>query len=375
MLLVVLLSLVFAVSCIVGDYGNNSQFPEPVGESAVDFVKEMGMGINIGNTLDCIGDANWIAGETGWGNPKITKELIKAYASYGYKTIRVPVTWAENLGPAPGYEIASAWMNRIDEVITWCLDEGLFVIVNLHHDGGASDKSWILNAGNDLAGTTKQFAAVWKQIARRFSGRSHRLIFEAMNEVGFRKTKQENYSILNSLNQTFVDTVRGTGAKNASRYLLISGYNTDIDQSCDALFNMPSDTINDRLILSIHYYTPAVFCIAETPSNNWGFRNDWGSAETIAADSNELNIQFNKLKTRFLNSGIPVILGEYGAVKNNHKIEEGRVRWMIAVTQVCLDNGICPVLWDTGGEISRKPPYRMSDSLAKVFQAIKSPAQ
>jgi endoglucanase len=177
--------------------------------------------------------------------------------------------------------------------------------------------------------------------------------------------KPEAYRILNSLNQAFVDTVRVSGSNNAGRFLLIAGYWADIDNTCDPLFAMPQDTLDGRLILSVHYYTPATFCIIEK-DESWGKnRRDWGSR----ADYDELSAQFAKIRAHFIDKGIPVILGEYGVAMNN-KAEADRVKWMTAVTQACLDNGICPALWGTDGEIKRRPPFAMSDSLAKVLKAL-----
>ena len=344
---------------------------------AIKFVKDLKLGINIGNTLDAIGTNTWVAGETGWGNPKITREFIRALKNYGYKTIRLPVTWAEYIGPSPEYIIEKERMDRVEEVVNWILDEDLFCILNLHHDGGESDRSWILNAANDPEGVAKQLAAVWSQIAQRFSKHSNeKLIFESMNEIGFDKLynrhssspfgKSEAFDILNMLNQTFLNTVRETGEENSQRFLLIAGYWTDIEMSCDPFFKIPVDTTENRLILSVHYYTPAVFCIADQVNNSWGYRDTWGTP----ADLNELNNNFQKLKTTFLDSGIPVILGEYGVTLRN-KDEKSRILWMKEVTQTCIDMGICPVLWDTGGEINRHPPFVMRDSLKEVFALIK----
>jgi len=342
---------------------------------AMTFVRNMGIGINIGNTLDAIGNAAWVAGETGWGNPPITRELIQALKSYGYTTIRLPVTWAEYIAEAPDYLIQAGRMSRVVEVVNWILDEGLYCILNLHHDGGESDRSWILDAANESEETAKKLAAVWKQIAQKFGGVSQeKLVFESMNEVGFDKLwnrygggingKSEAFRILNMLNQTFVDTVRST-VGNENRFLLIAGYWTDINLSCDPLFQMPRDTLENRLLLSVHYYDPSTFCIADKVDNSWGFRDDWGTDNDYA----ELALQFNKLKVSFLEKGVPVILGEYGVTLRN-KVEEGRIRWMASVTQTCLNYGISPVLWDTGGEISRNSPYTMRDSLKEVWAVI-----
>ena len=342
-------------------------------------VRDMGIGINIGNSLDAINNhvSNTPAGETGWGNPLITREFIQALKSYGYKTIRLPVTWAEFLGPAPNFTIDPARMNRVEQVVQWILDEDMYCILNLHHDGGTSPKSWILNAGTDPFGVNIQFAAVWRQIANRFRNYSNMLILEAFNEVGFDDLwnrwnpatydqKPEAYRILNMLNQTFVDTIRWSGSNNENRFLLVCGYWTDIENTVDPLFKMPSDIQDGKLLLSVHYYTPAAFCILDEDAS-WGKnRRNWGSRE----DYKELSSLFAKLRETFVDNGIPIILGEYG-VNMKNKDEASRIRWMTAVTQTCLDNGMCPVLWDTGGEISRHAPYTMRDSLKAVWRNLR----
>jgi endoglucanase len=345
--------------------------------SAAAFVRSMGIGVNIGNTFDSFYDnVPNPAGESGWGNPKITREFIEALKKNGYRTIRLPVSWMEHLGPAPNYPIENEWMDRVAQVVGWILDEDMYCILNLHHDGGNGVKPWIRNADKDREGVTQQFIAVWTQIANHFAETDNRLIFEAMNEVGFerlyyqwdsgRNKKAEAFGLVNHLNQTFVDTVRNTGSNNPLRYLLVSGYDTDIDQTCDPLFKMPTDTVTDKLILSIHYYTPPTFCLVEDPNNSWGFKSDWGSE----ADETELAGQLDKLYERFIRKGIPVIMGEYAVFKKN-KVEIARVRWLRSVTQSCLNIGICPVLWDTGNEIKRRAPYEMSDTLKSAMKSVK----
>jgi len=352
--------------------------------SAKAFVKDMGLGFNIGNSLDSWG------GETAWGNVAITQAFIKALKGYGYKTIRLPITWAENLGPAPDYTIKTAWLDRVETIVNWCLDEGMYVIINIHHDGHGNSKSWIQNAPKgypdneaNVTAVAKQLAAVWTQIAGRFYYAPDRLVFEAMNEVGFddlwnrysggqAAQKAEAYRILNLLNQTFVDTVRASGYNNKFRFLLVSGYWTDIDNTCDAAFKMPSDNISDRLTLSVHYYTP------------WDFAGDskratWGTD----SDINTLNNLFNKLKINFIDKGIPVILGEYNVINKKGsviKAKEERVKWLTAVTKKCIELGICPVLWDNGGKASsgfhdmgdiyRDDPSVISDALKEVLAAV-----
>ncbi|MDR2702529.1 MAG: glycoside hydrolase family 5 protein, partial [Spirochaetaceae bacterium] len=349
--------------------------------TAKDFVKDMGLGFNIGNSLDSWG------GETAWGNVQINRAFIRALKNYGYKTIRLPVTWAENLEPAPDYTIKAAWLDRVETIVNWCLDENLYVIINIHHDGHGNAKSWIQNAqknypdnGANVTAVADQLAAVWAQIANRFSHSSDYLIFEAMNEIGFddlwkryqggqAAQKAEAYRILNLLNQTFVNTVRAAGYNNKFRFLLISGYWTDIDNTCDPLFKMPSDNIDDRLTLSVHYYTPWNFAGAGTAAT-------WGTAQ----DYNTLNSLFNKLKTAFIDNGIPVILGEYNIVNNKLPDKDQRVNWLTRVTQKCIELGICPVLWDNGGktssgfhdmgEIYRDTPSVISPALKEVLETV-----
>jgi endoglucanase len=351
--------------------------------NSIIMIIDMGLGFNIGNNLDCWG------GETAWRNEKINRGFITALKNYGYKTIRLPITWADNLGCAPEYNIKESWLTRIEEIVNWCLEDGLYIIINTHHDGHGRVKSWIQNAAknypdnaDNVKATKEQLAAVWKQIAKRFSDYPDYLILEAMNEIGFdtiwnRKEggqaaqKAEAYRILNLLNQTFVDTVRSSGGLNGNRHLLIPGYWTDIENTCDPAFKMPSDTVNDRLILSVHYYTPWKFCNGDTA--------EWG---TTMEDINQLNILFNKLKETFIDKGIPVILGEYNVINNKLPNLENRVRWLNAVTIKCLDLGICPVLWDNGysnfwdcyhnmGDFQRRPPYKMSEALRQVWEAVR----
>jgi endoglucanase len=381
--LAVIAMFVFAACKWVSDEDTFAE-PERV-ITAKAFVKDMKLGFNIGNSLDSWG------GETAWGNVEISKNFIKALKNYGYKTIRLPITWADKIGPAPDYEINKEWLDRVETIVNWCLDEKLYVIINIHHDGHGNSKSWIQNAqknypdnGTNVTVVASQLAVVWRQIADRFNYYPDSLVFEAMNEVGFdeiwnryqsgqAERKAEAYRILNLLNQTFVNTVRDSGYNNKFRFLLISGYWTDIDNTCDAAFIMPTDNIDDRLTLSVHYYTP------------WNFAGDikqatWGTD----SDINTLNNLFNKLKTNFIDNGIPIILGEYNVINrkgSNIKAKEERVKWLTAVTQKCIELGICPVLWDNGGkttsgfgdmgEIYRDDPSVISDALREVLSAVR----
>ena len=358
--------------------------------TAKDLVAEMGVGVNIGNTFDSLWTTG-ISGETGWGNPVVSQAFIASLPKNGFKTVRLPVSWSDYTGEGPDYTIDENWMARVEEVVNWILAEDMYCVLNIHHDGGGEDtgnpnitnypnKYWIrlMQLPDQEEAVNNRFAAVWKQIARRFAGKSDKLILEGVNEIGFdnlwnryaggqAEEKAKAYRLLNKLNQTFVNTVRSTGGNNAVRCLLFGGYWTDISQSCDPLFKIPEDTATEALILSVHYYTPWDFCA--------GNRTTWGNVN----DVNELNRLFDLLKVNFINKNVPVILGEFAAEMVTGKDPESRQKWMTAVTRRCLDDGSCPVLWDTGmrannqgmADLQRTSPFAISDDLKAMFAALK----
>ncbi len=309
-------------------------------------VSDMGLGWNLGNTFDSYYSGQSISPlsvETAWGNPTVTKELIQAVKAKGFKTVRLPVTWMNCLDSSNN--INTAYMNRVQEVVDYCINEGLYVIINAHHDGG--DNGWIRNASNDYTGVSAKYKKIWEQIASNFKDYSDYLIFESMNEItfsGYNEPSATNYTTLNNLNQLFVDTVRASGSNNANRHLLIAGYFTDVAKTCDNRFVMPTDSVG-RSIVSVHYYSPSAFCVAEA-GTTWGYASTWGTA----AEQATLNADLDMLKTRFVNVGVPVIIGEYGVLteSSNGKDQASIVSYLQAVAKGALERGICPVLWDSG---------------------------
>jgi endoglucanase len=382
--------LILAVSCSKED--EEVILPVIVPTEAIEFVKGMGLGVNIGNTFDSL-NVNSVIGETGWGNPQVTLAYIQSLKGHGFKTVRVPISWIDYLGPAPDYAINNIWMTRVETVVNWILAEDMYCIINLHHDGGGeineqgniNAKYWIkqISLPGKEDEITARFVKVWEQIAEHFRDAPETLIFEGMNEIGFDNMwdryqdgqaaeKAEAYRLVNKLNQVFVDAVRPTGGNNGDRYLLIAGYWTDIDCTIDPLFKMPRDTAKNRQIVSVHYYTPWNFC--------GGTVTTWGSSGQITA----LSRNMDKLKAPFISKGIPVILGEYSVnirTSGTAKDSDSRAKWMYEVTQKCVDRGICPVLWDTGkrsnnngmADIERQPPFGISDNLQYVFDNIVFP--
>ena len=319
--------------------------------TTMDLVQDMGLGINLGNTFESCG--NWINTssvtnyETAWGSPVITQEMIQGYRAEGFGVLRVPVAWSNMM--QEGYTIHPDYLARVKEVVGWALDADLYVILNIHYDSG-----WWENFAQDKESCMKKYTRIWEQLCEAFKQESDYLMFESLNEEGHwdqlwnrysgsTDGKAESYGLLNEINQTFVDIVRKSGGNNTKRHLLIAGYATDIDLTCDPLFVMPNDKEN-RCAVSVHYYTPSTFCIL-TEDASWGkAQTEWGTDQERA----QLVQYMEKLKTHFIDKGIPVIMGEFGVAKEN-KTQEMIRRFMTAVCKEAYSRDICPVIWDTTG--------------------------
>ena len=330
--------------------------------------KLMGTGVNIGNTLE--NTATW---ETGWGNPRITKELVESLARLGFKTVRVPVAWDTY---ARDGRIADDKLARVGEVVDWITAAGMFCVVNIHWDGG-----WIDSSARERFPKTyatfspeaeRKFTSYWTQIANYFAGRGDHVLFEALNE----ETNFENagstkkaHATLTHVNQLFIDTVRKTGGNNAKRLLIVTGYSTDITKTTSGDYVLPSDTVPHRLLISVHYYTPWQFA-GMTKDESWGkMMPTWGSKSDVA----ELNRLFDAMEEFCKRNDLPAFIGEFGVT--DKKETPSRVRWMTAVAEAALSRKIIPVLWDTGGDISRKPPYAPSAALGEVLRKLAINAQ
>ncbi len=323
----------------------------------------MAPGINIGNTLE-----NTTQWETGWGNPRITREYVQRLKGLGFKTIRLPVAWDTY---AVNGKIQQDKLQRVAEVVDWIIEEELFCVVNVHWDGGWIDSSQkerypeTFATFSDLA--EKKYSAYWQQIASFFSDRNGRLIFEALNEETNFKNEgypEQAFATLTRVQQLFIDTVRGTGGNNAKRLLLVAGYHTDIAKTTGPHYRLPKDSVDDRLFISVHYYTPWQFCGLEEDAD-WGkMMHTWGTEKDVA----ELNTLFDEMAAFTKRHDIPAFIGEYGV--SGSKDPASRVRWMLAVTQAAMSRKMVPALWETGQEVSRHPPFEPSDALRQVLTAI-----
>jgi len=326
-------------------------------------VQAMAPGINLGNTLESLD--TWetapfsVSKETVWGNPAATQVIFDAYAKAGFKSVRIPVSWAQ-YSDAQG-NIAPFWLARVKEVVDYALKAGLITIINIHHD------SWVIPDNAHKADADAKMTKYWTQIAKYFEGYDNRLLFAGTNEVHmpdvFSAPTAENCTVQASFNQAFVDAVRATGGNNGSRTLVIQHYATNIDWGLDLCHSatLPNDIIANRLMVEIHYYTPWDF-VDGGPT--WASHWQWGALATNTDPSTTpccqeayVRDQMDRMKKAYVDKGVPVIMGEYGASPKSTGpgagIKTYTNYWTGYVTYAAVQHGVVPMDWDTGDLIDR----------------------
>jgi endoglucanase len=335
-------------------YNTSPLAPDATGmnSNAVTLAAKMKLGWNIGNTLEAVG------GETAWGNPKVTKALIDLVKQNGFNAIRIPCSWNQYMANSSTAQLKTEWLNRVKEVVQYCVDNDMYVVLNIHWDGG-----WLENnctvAKQDENNAKQQ--AFWEQIATHLRDFDEHLLFASANEPNVQNATE--MSVLSSYHQTFVDAVRSTGGKNSYRVLVVQGPSTDIEKTNTLMTSLPTDEIANRLIAEIHFYTPYQFCLL-TKDESWGnMFYYWGSGYHSATDATRnatwgeestVDSQFKLMKTKFVDKGIPVILGEYGAIRRSLTGDAlklhlaSRAYYLKYVTKQAKANGIIPFYWDTG---------------------------
>ena len=321
-----------------------------------ELTKNMVVGWNLGNTLEATGSVG-MPSETSWGQPHTEKEMIDGLAASGIKTIRIPVSWHNHITDKKTYTISTEWMNRVKTVVDWAIEDGMYVIINAHHDNNEKPSKMLRASGyypnnTNLVESQRFLYNVWGQIAQAFNnGYDEHLIFETMNEprpagttcewwFGGDSRCIEAAKCLNIMNQTALDAIRATGGNNSKRFVMCPALQASENSASSTAFKMPQDIeqnngSNNRLILSIHAYTPYSFAM-ESP----------GEKVFTAAHKNELNTMFSKLKKKFLDNGYPVIIGEYGATNKDNLSE--RIAWFDFFISTAKDFGIPCILWDNG---------------------------
>lgn len=353
------------------------------GLTALEATRLMGNGINLGNTLEAcdnnvgIKTNTPLSYETHWGQPKTTQAMIDGMKAAGFDTIRIPVAWMTNATHLyeGDYTIDADYMDRVEEVVRYARKAGMYVIINDHWDGG-----WYGMFGSESAETRalamEAYKGMWQQIAERFRDYSDYLIFESANEeLGGRfdensplycsdsvvtyLTDDERYALTNEINQTFVDVVRATGGNNATRFLLIAGYSTDIDQTCDDRFQMPKDTADSKLMVSVHYYDPWSYCGASSAAS----ATKWGKV----SDYEYLDQQLAKM-TKFTEAGYGVVIGEYGALPGNDGLKDNTLAYHTAFLDACTKYNLTNCLWDCSGLYKRVSQTFADDDILAMYQ-------
>lgn len=331
------------------------------GGASVEFSQNLMPGWNLGNQLEA--NSGGTPSETAWGNPTITEKLIKEVKAQGFKSVRIPVSYLSKIGDGPDYTIDSAWLDRVQEVVDMCVNNGLYAIINVHGDGYYSvGGGWLLcnEPEADQKVIKEKFKKVWAQIADRFKNYDEHLVYESMNEVFDGNSggpTAENYGNINDYNQIFVDTVRSAGGNNGSRYLLVPGWNTDIDYTTGDVgyalagnFVIPNDSTG-RVMISVHYYAPWDFCGDESKDIifRWG-DNLKGQVKPRQSES-LVDRQFDKLYNAYIKNGYGVIIGEYGSIDKTHKDERNttyRAYFAEYVNYAAHQRSIVTVYWDNG---------------------------
>lgn len=335
---------------------------EPYGK-LTGIAEKLALGWNLGNQLDAYYNGSWAGDkynypdENVWGNPNCTQATFDAIKKAGFSSVRVPVTWLNTIGPAPGYTIDKAWLDRVVEVVGMVHKAGLNCIVNTHHDENHGDDHWldVLGASKDpeLNARIKDKVRVfWTQVAERLKGEGDWLIFESFNEINdggwgwsedFRRAPNIQCGILNEWNQVFVDAVRATGGNNATRWLGVPGYCAGIDFL--DYFRMPEDPAG-RTMLAVHFYDP--FDYASGVYSEWGHTAD-RSKKAEGSDEDNVRRKFKLLYDRYVSKGIPVYVGEYGCVnRSDPHARKFQYYYMEYVTRAARLYGLPCFLWDNG---------------------------
>lgn len=340
---------------IFPDYNTNPIPPDVTGmtNTAQEIASKITMGWNIGNSLEATG------GETAWGNPKVAKALIDAVKANGFNAIRIPCSWNQYLTDNVNAKIKTTWLERVKEVVQYCFDNDMYVLLNIHWDGGWLENN--ISEANKMIVNAKQ-KAFWEQIATYLRDFDEHLLFASANEPNVEN--EEQMAILNIYHQTFIDAVRATGGKNAFRTLVVQGPSTDIDKTNNLMKVFPNDTVLDRMMVEIHYYTPYQFALM-SEDQTWGkMFYYWGEGFHSSTDTNrnstwgeeeDLENYFESMKAKFVDHGIPVILGEFAAIRRTNLSSDNlqlhlnsRAYYLKKVVAEAKKNGLLPFYWDAG---------------------------
>lgn len=336
-------------------YNTSPEAPDATGMSstAVQLAADMHLGWNIGNTLEAIGS------EIAWGNPMVTEQTIQLVKQNGFNAIRIPCSWNQYIEDEETVKISDTWLNRVEEVVQYCVNNDMYAVLNIHWDQGWLEENCTPEMQDEVKSKQR---ALWQQIATKLRAYDEHLIFASANEPHVDDATQ--MSVLLSYHQAFVDAVRGTGGKNSYRTLVVQGPATDIEKTDNLMNTLPTDTATDRMMAEVHFYTPYQFCLM-TEDQSWGnMFYYWGQGYHSATDTTRnatwgeeatVDNLFQSMKTKFVDQGIPVIMGEYAVVRRssltgaNLQLHlDSRAYFLEYVTGKAIENGLIPFYWDAG---------------------------
>jgi endoglucanase len=365
----------FSRSKLYASYNMTPKIGDATGmkSTAVQLAAKMNMGWNIGNTLEAIG------GETAWGNPKVTNDLIKQVKQSGFNAIRIPCSWDQYADKTTA-KIQDAWLNRVKEVVQYCVNNDVYVILNIHWDGGWLENNCTPEKKDSVNDKQKAF---WEQIATTFRDFDEHLIFAGANEPNVDNAAQMD--VLLSYHQTFINAVRSTGGRNRYRVLVVQGPGTDIEKTNSLMSALPVDLIPNRMMAEIHYYTPFQFCLMDK-DESWGkMFYFWGENYKSATDltrnatsgEDDMNKFLAMMKTKFVSKGIPVILGEFEAIRRTNLTGsdlalhlDSRTYFLKYLVKQAKANGLIPFYWDTGNGVINRSNNTVFDQ--KALDSLRS---
>lgn len=376
----VLLSVMLSVSaggCMTGDDIGAGADGSP---SAAEVAKDMGIGLNLGNTMEAYNASGcekityeWIPVvgnntptdyETCWGAEITTQEVIDGIKKAGFNTVRIPVFWGNMMKNDGKWDIDPDYMARVKEIVDYCVNDNLYVVINIHHFDEFIIRRHTVPECEEI------FTHLWTQIADSFKDYPYNVVFEGYNEYlggdqfsdsGSLKevSKPLAYIMTNKLNQAFVNAVRGTGGNNGDRVLIVSGYWTNIDNTTSDSFKMPEDTVPDRLMVSVHYVDNSMYWMNMIGGSDW---------------KAYIDDQCGKLQRAFSDKNIPVFLGETTSIyPASNFAGNADTRSSSECLEYVLDKltdcGFVPVLWDTNDNFYSRTEYKVKDEAdAKVIK-------
>ena len=345
-------------------YNLTPKAPDETGMSstAVQLAAKMEMGINFGNTMESPNEGDW-------QNSKVTESYVKFVKQKGFNAVRIPCGWVyTHLSNPEKMKIDPLWLNRVKEVVGWCVENDMYVILNAHGDWGWLENN--VNAANKEV-INQKLKAIWQQIATTMRDFDEHLIFAGTNEPAVEDVA--GMSILNSFHETFIKAVRSTGGKNSYRVLVVQGPSTDANKMFELMNTLPTDKVPNKLMVEVHNYTPSQFNLLSDDAS-WGkMVYYWGAGNhsTIEPERNAtwgeedvIDSEFQKMKQKFVDKGIPVVLGEYASMRRSATSKHVPLDmamhnksvnyWATYVTKQAKANGLLPFWWEVGNMFDRK---------------------